>query len=120
VGHGAIDNRPNEALAPLIAYLDESLSSRRALEQAAALHLGRMPIPCAGAQPAAAGPRVVAVTPRVAPEVAASLGWVLSEASMANMRRQLELLLTADGDGPLEVLLCRLGRQPDAESCPAP
>jgi hypothetical protein len=120
VGHGAIDNRPNEALAPLVAYLDDSLSSRRALEQAAALHLGRMAIPCAGEPPAEFAPRVVAVTPRVAPEVAASLGWVLSEASMANMRRQLDLLLSAGDDGPLGGLLCRLGRHTDPEACPAP
>nr|WBO75699.1 hypothetical protein SBE_006422 [Streptomyces sp. SBE_14.2] len=79
----------NELVAPLVGNRAHTTAARLATLQQAALVRFTGPVP-GTTRPAASPVRSFLVAPRTEPQVAAPLGWVLSEMSMHSMRRQLD------------------------------
>jgi hypothetical protein len=82
--------RPPELLVPLITITGSNLITQPALEQSAAARLAR-PEGCTN---------LVVLAPSRAPDIAAPLGWALSDASRSSLDRSLDASLAEERSDP--------------------
>jgi hypothetical protein len=114
VAEGADKRRPMELFVPLGALMSNRIVDAAALEQMAAVEMKGRAAECDGkgaaeqaTQKTGATPDpkqrvptvdcVVLVAPRRRPSIAAPLGWVLSEATLNDLDRQLDAQLSDEG-----------------------